>query len=144
MPFPTPEETRDEGVPAVQIELADGNPWSFALPGPRLHPVTHRESDPLGRPRVRIELVTRVGYSPEVQRLWDSLVAASREDASRSRDAFFRFAVALLRTSHEIGPEEAEALLDPGRVDLVRIARLLIPAAFGDARETRSTGDEFP
>ncbi|HEY2158973.1 MAG TPA: hypothetical protein VGH33_25305 [Isosphaeraceae bacterium] len=140
MPFPTPEETRDEDVPAVQIELADGNLWSFALPGPRLHPVTHRESDPLGRARVRIELVTRVGYSPEVWRLWDSVVVASKKDASHSRDAFLRFAVALLRMAHEIEPEEAESLLDPRRVDLVRIARLLIPAAFGDAREIRSDG----
>jgi hypothetical protein len=140
MPFPAPEETRDEDVPAIQIKLADGNLWSFALPGPRLYPVTHREADSLGRPQARIELAMRVGYSPEVWRLWDSVVVASREDAPRSRDAFFRFAVALLRMAHEVEREDAEALLDPLRVDLVRVARLLIPAVFGDVREIRPDG----
>ncbi len=140
MPFPVPEETRDEDVPAVEIELADGNLWAFALPGPRLHPVTHREAHPFGRHRVRIELVTRVGYPLEVWRLWNSVVAASQKDASGSRDAFLRFAVALLRMAHEIEPEEAGALLDPRRVDLDRVARLLIPAAFGDTGEIRSDG----
>ena len=140
MPFPAPEETRDEDVPTVEVELADGNLWGLALPGPRLYPLTHREADPFCRTGVRIVLVTRVGYPPEVSRLWDSVVAASQEDASRSRNAFLRFAVALLRMAHEIEREEAEALLDPFRVDLVRIARLLIPAAFGDAREIRPDG----
>jgi hypothetical protein len=140
MPFSAPEETRDEDVPAVEVELADGNLWGLALPGPRLHPITHREADRFDRPRVRIELVTRVGYPPEVWRLWDSVVAASQRAPSHSEDAFLRFAVALLRMAHEIEPEEAEALLDPRCVDLVRIARLLIPAAFGDVREIRSDG----
>jgi hypothetical protein len=140
MPFPTPEETRDEDVPAVEVELADGNLWGLALPGPRLHPVTHREADPFDRPRARIELVMRVGYPSEVWRLWDSVVAACQEDASRSRDAFLRFAVALLRTAHDIELEEAEALLDPRRVDLVRVARQFIPVAFGDAGLIRSDG----
>ncbi len=140
MPLPTPEETRDEDVPAIEIELADGNLWGFALPGPRIHPATHREVDAFDRPRVRIEIITRIGYPPEIGRLWDSVVASSQEDASRSRDAFRRFAAALLRMAHEIEPEEAEALLDPGRVDLVRIAKLVIPAAFGNACEIRSDG----
>ena len=59
MPLRSPEETRDEDVPAVEVELADGRFWGLALPGTRLHPVTHREVDPFGRPRVRTELEGR-------------------------------------------------------------------------------------
>jgi hypothetical protein len=138
MPFPAPEETRDEDVPALEVELADGNLWGLAVPGPRLHPVTHREADAFDRPRIWIELVTRVGYPPEVWRLWDSVVETSQDDPVNSPDAFLKFAAALLRMAHEIEPGEAEALLDPRRVDLVRVATLLIPAAFGDASEIRS------
>ena len=140
MPLPKPEETRDQDVPAVEVELADGNLWGFALPGPRMHPATHREVDVFDRPQVRIELITRIGYPPEIRRLWDSVVASSPDDASHSRDTFLSFAAALLRMAHEIEPEEAEALLDPHRVDLTRIAKLVIPAALGDACEIRSDG----
>ncbi len=144
MPFPAPEETRDDDVPAVEIEMADGKLWGLALPQPWVRPVTHRETDPFGRSRVRIELVTRVGYPPDVMRLWDSVVAASRRNVSHSGDAFVRFTVAVLRLAHEVELEEAEALVNPSRVDLVRVAKLLIPAAFGDAREIGPMGGESP
>ena len=138
MPFPTPEETRDGDVPAVEVELADGRAWGLALPGPRLHPVTRREVDSFGRPRVRIDLVTRVGYPLEARRLWDEVVAALLHKDARPRDAFRRLTIALLRMAHDVDLEEAEALLDPGRIDLGRLAETFIPAAFGDADPTRS------
>ena len=137
MPFPTPEETRDEDVPAIEVELADGRIWSLALPGPRLYPVTHREVDPFGRPQVRIELETRVGYPLEVRRLWDEIVGVLRSENARPREPFRRLAIALLRMAHEVEPEEAEALLNPARVDLGRLAETFIPAAFGDSVPTR-------
>jgi hypothetical protein len=136
MPFPTPEETRDEDVPAVEVELADGRVWGLALPGPRLHPITHREVDPFGRPHVRIELVTRVGYPLEVRRLWDEVVVPLSSENARPREPFRRLAIALLRIVHEVGQEEAEALLDPARVDLWQLAETFIPAAFGDSVPT--------
>ncbi len=141
MPSPTPGETCLEDVPAVEVELADGNVWGLALPGPRLHSITHCEVDPFGRPRVRIELVARVGYPLGIRRLWDEVLAADREgDAAQLSDAFRRLTVALLRLTHEIELAEAEALLDPRRVDPVRLARTLVPAAFGDAESIRSGG----
>ena len=138
MSLPTPEETRDEDVPAVEVELADGRAWGLALPGPRLRPVTLREVDPFGRPGVRIDLVTRVGYPLEVRRLWDEVLAALCRGDACPRDVFRRLAIALLRMAHEVGPEEAEALLDPARVDLGRLAETFIPAAFGGADPARS------
>jgi hypothetical protein len=138
MPLPTPEETRDEDVPAVEVELADGKSWGLALPGPRLHPVTRREVDPVGRTRARIELVSRVGYPLEIRRLWDEVLAALHCEDERPRDAFRRLAMALLRMAHEVEPGEAEALLDPARVDLGRLAESFIPAAFGHADTSRS------
>jgi hypothetical protein len=140
MPPPRPEETRDEDVPAVEVELADGNTWGLALPGIRLRPMTRRETNLFGRPRVRIEVATETHYALEVRRLWDEVLAASRDVSEGCRDAFLRLAVALLRTAHEIEQDEAEALLDPRRVDLERVARELIPAAFGSAGPTRSDG----
>jgi hypothetical protein len=139
---PKPEQTRVEDVPVVEVELADGNTWGLALPGPRLQPLVRHDSDPFGRPRVRIELAARVGYPIEIRRLCEGLVSACREDdAALSRDVFLGLAIALLRAAHDIDAEEASALLDPRRVDLGRVARMLIPAAFGgDADLTRSGG----
>lgn len=134
----TPEETRDGDVPVVEVELADGRAWGLALPGRRLHPVTRCEIDPFGRPRVRIELVTRVGYPLEVRRRWDEVLAALRLGDARPRDVFRRLAIALLRMAHEVEQEEAEALLDPSCVDLGRIAQTFIPAGFGGADPARS------
>ena len=141
MPWPSPEATRDKDVPAVEVELADGNAWGLALPGPRLHPITGQEVDRFGRPGVRIELVTRNNdYPLEVWRLWDAVRAASEDDESRFHDAIRRLTIALLRMAHEIEPEEAKALLDPRRVDLGRIAETFIPPAFGNADPTRPDG----
>jgi hypothetical protein len=139
---PKPERTRFEDVPVVEVELADGDTWGLALPGPRLHPLVRHESDPFGRPQVRIELAARVGYPIEIWRLCEELMSACRDDdAARSRDVFLGLATALLRAAHDVDAEEAAALLDPRRVDLGRIARMLIPAAFGgDADLTRSGG----
>lgn len=136
------ERTRKESVPALDVELADGDAWGLALPGPRLHPVVRREADPFGRPLARIELAARVGYPLAIRRLRDDLAAACRDDdAARSRDAFLRLATALLRAAHDVSAEEAAALLDPRRLDLARIARELIPAAFvGDADPSRPGG----
>lgn len=138
MTWPSPDETRDSDVPAVEVELADGRTWGLALPGPRLHSITRREVDAFGRRRVRIDLATWVGYPLEVLRLWAEVVAARCHDDARPIEAFRRLAIAALRIAHEIGTEEAEALLDPRRVDLGRIAETFIPAAFGDADPSRS------
>lgn len=140
IPLPGPEETRDAGVPAVEVVLADGNAWGLALPGPRLHPITETQVDPFGRPQTRVGLVTRVGYPIGIWRLWDAVRAASEGGESGLRDAVRGLAVALLRMAHEIDEEEAEALLDPRRVDIEGIAEIFIPAAFGSAGANRPGG----
>lgn len=142
MPPPNPEQTRVEDVPVIEVELADGNTWGFALPGPRLQPLVRYESDTFGRHRVRLELAACVGYPIEIRRLCEELVLACRgDDAAHSRDVFLGLSAALLRAAHDVDAAEASALLDPRRIDLGRIARVLIPAAFGgDADLTRSGG----
>lgn len=139
---PKPERTRAENVPVVDVELADGHSWGLALPGPRLQPLVRHESDPFSRQRVRIDLVVHVGYPIGIRRLCEALVSACRDDDSaRTHDVFLALAIALLRMAHDLDAEEAAALLDPRRVDLGRIARMLIPEAFGgDADLNRSGG----
>ena len=134
----SPADTRDEDVPAVAIELADGNAWGLALPGRRIHSVTRRERDPFGRPRVLVELVTRTSdYPLEVWQLWDSVRAASTDNEFQFHDALRCLAVAMLRMAHEIEHEEAEALVDLTRVDIERVAETIIPIAFSNASAGR-------
>jgi hypothetical protein len=136
------EQSRREGVPVVEIELGDGRLWGFALPEPLPCPAIFLEADTFGRPVVRIEQVTEVGYSLEIRRLWDAVRSADPlESPDRRCEAFRRMAISLLRSAHELDGSQAEILLDPGRVDLGRIARTLIPAAFGGQADlTRSGG----
>lgn len=142
MPPPKPDRTRIEDIPVIEVMLADGNAWGFALPGPRLRPLVRHKSDPFGRHQVRIDLVKHIDYPIEIRRLCEQLVSACRDDdEARCRNVFLGLAVALLRAAHDIEAEEAAPLLDPRRVDLGWIARMLIPAAFGgDAGLTRSGG----
>ncbi len=137
----TAEATRREGVPAVEVELADGLRWGFALPEPRLYPVVLREVDPFGRPTVRVESAARAGYPLRVGRLRDGVLAACRgRPATEQRDAFLRLATGLLRLAHDLDEPGASALLDPARVDLARVARELIPAAFGGPADLSRSG----
>jgi hypothetical protein len=140
MPLPTPEETRDEDTPVVEVVLADGRAWGLALPRIRLSPVTCREADSFGRPRTRVELETLRDYPLEVWRLWDAVRAASKDDEAGMLEAVRSLASAILRMAHDVESDEAEALLDSQRVDLFRIAAEFIPAAFGDANLLRTDG----
>jgi hypothetical protein len=142
MPRLMPEETRDWGVSVVEAMLADGNLWGLALPQPRLRPNVRSEPDAFGRPRVRIEPVTRNAYPLAIRRLWVGVETACRgDDPARVRDAFLHLVVALLRAAHDVDEEEARALLNPRHVELGQIARQFIPVAYGvDADPTRSDG----
>jgi hypothetical protein len=142
MSFPTQtERTRRERIQAVEVQLADGRRWGFALPGARLYPIAYHDSDASGRTRTRIALTSRVGYPIEVKQLRDKLVSAiAVVDLDRVDIAFRRLATSLLLLAHDLEPTEANALLDPSRVDLREIARALIPAVFADSSDPSSPG----
>ena len=133
--------TRRPGVPVLEVALADGDTWGLALPTQRRHPVVIRERDEFGRLVVRIEIATRIGYRPEIRRLWESILSACREgSAEEQATSFGRLVASLLLAAHDIDSAHAEALLDARRVDLGRIARALLPAAFGEGDLPRSGG----
>ncbi len=123
--------TRRAGVTAIEVELANGQSWGFALPGPQPYPLLRREEDAFGRPQLRFEQETRVGYPLAVRRLKSSLLLACRDDRhGPTSGSFTRLGIALLRMTHDIDQELAEELLNPACVDLARVARRVIPAVF--------------
>jgi hypothetical protein len=127
-----PSRGRRPDIAFLEVELADGNRWALALPGPRLCPLVRHEPDEFHGSSVRVEFVSRVGYSLQVRRLWDEVASAcERDDEPGVADAFRRVTLALLHAAHDIEASEAETLLDRDRVDLDQIARALIPAVFG-------------
>jgi hypothetical protein len=128
----SPGRERRTDVASLDVELADGNQWGLALPGPRLYPLVRCELDEFGGSLVRIELVRRVGYPLNVRRVWDEVVLASEgDDEARIADAFRRLILSLLHAVHDVPVSEAESLLNRKGVDLGRIARALIPVALG-------------
>lgn len=143
MTSPVPaQQARRPGVPSIEVELADGRGWGLALPKHHPRPVVIHEADAFGRPKVRIEQTTRLGYPLEIRRLWDAVVVACRDGTGEGQvEAFFRLAVALLVAAHDIDPARAEALLDPGRVDLCRIAGAILPPCFGGHADQPPSGE---
>ena len=124
--------TRREGIPILEVVLADGNTWGLALPTHRRRPVLISDLDDFGRPLLQVEVQTRLGYRLEIHRLWELVLAACRDgSADEQTSAFRHLVVVLLLTAHAIDRTLAEALVDSHRVDLGRIARALIPTAFG-------------
>jgi len=135
------EETRHDAVPALEVVLADGHAWGLALPSPKRYPIVIHERDALGRAYVRVEVGTRIDYRLQIRRLATSLLATDWQSSEEEQsETFRRFVIALLRTAHDIDQSQAEALLDPRRVDLGRIALVLIPAVFGQGDLSRSDG----
>lgn len=131
--------TRRDGVAVIEVVLADGDAWGLALPTPRRYPIVIRETDRFGRPLVRIEIGTAIGYRLEIRREWEAVVTACRDGLADGESVAFRRLVAsLILAAHDVDRPTAEALLDPRRVDLGRIAGVLIPAAFGSGHPSRS------
>ena len=129
-------QTRRPRVAVIEVELADGQIWGFARPGPMPYPILRRELDAFGRDLFKIEQETRVGYTLAVRRLKTELIISSRDGGDGpSGELFRRLAVALLRMAHDVEPEMAEALLEPRDVDLAEIARRIIPAVFEGPEE---------
>jgi hypothetical protein len=74
--------TRREGIPVLEVVLADGDTWGLALPTHRRHPVVICDLDEFGRPLIRVEVQTRLGYRLEIDRLWGLVLATCRDGSA--------------------------------------------------------------
>ena len=129
---PTPETTRREGVLAAPIVLADGQPWGFARPSPRLRPVVVAGVDALGRPVEQIRVVAETVHPLEIRRLVDDLrIACEAGSADPQYDALIRLAVALLRRAHDLDLAEAAALLETSLADLPALVEAILSVVTG-------------
>jgi hypothetical protein len=134
MAIPTsPNRSRREGVEAFSITLADGNPWGFALPSPRLRPDVIEGVDGLGRPSKTIRLVSEFGYPLEIRRLIDDLrFACDQGEPERQFEALILLAAALICRAHDIDLWVAASLLEMGVDDLPGFVETVLSVVSGE------------
>lgn len=130
--YPTPEETRREGVAALPARLADGREWWFVCPTVRLAPRVVSGPDRTGRTVERLTVEVAHGYPAAIQNLIDGVRLACKDGSVRDQyEAFFMLAARLLTRAHDIGLDRACELLAVTENELPRLAREVLSIALG-------------
>lgn len=134
--FFDPESRRNHEVPAVPVKLSDGRIWWFAAATDRYRPSF------IGDRFVGVDSYR--GFPPPCDEHADALAKASEENPDAVPVALILgLAASLVRTAHNLSPEEATKLLSCDDDGLTRIVSAIVRAHAGVETTDRALTEDF-